>query len=253
MYTYISSSVNYNPVSRSNIPSLQALPNQYTQYKQLGSNILFAPTDNTKYWCQQPMTLCSTSMSQKEPIVPSLALLGSSTSDAIEKGCCSSTSLDGSSTSFDNSYEKDETQMIQEEYHYDDSKPLKLLPVLNYQFNAREICKQCIMLEDHLTHPEKRCYDCCMKHFLAIEGFAEEALTLDKDYEIGKGHDVYVSLLDLPGRIRQLQQKYYEAPVDNHNCHEIAQQLRQVRKTFQSSCFGIIFKDYECQDGSCMV
>ena len=47
----------------------------------------------------------------------------------------------------------------------DEEKNATLLPVMDCKFNFREICKQCILLEDHLTHNEKRCIDCCMKHF----------------------------------------------------------------------------------------
>ena len=59
----------------------------------------------------------------------------------------------------------------------------KLLPVLDPCFNMREICKQCILLEDHLFQTEKRCTDCIKKHFLTIEALGEEAITLDKENE----------------------------------------------------------------------
>jgi len=37
-----------------------------------------------------------------------------------------------------------------------------------------------VLLEDHLAHPTKRCPDCIRKHLLTIEGYAEEALSLDR-------------------------------------------------------------------------
>lgn len=118
----------------------------------------------------------------------------------------------------------------------------KLLPVLDSKFNLREICKQSILLEDHLTHREKRCKDCCIKHFLALEGLCEEAVTLDKNRDIIKE--------DLPNLIRTIQKKWYENP--DENAHECAQMLRQMRKKFQLDCFDIIFTN-SCSSGVCSI
>ncbi len=46
-------------------------------------------------------------------------------------------------------------------------------------FNVREIAKQMLLLEDHLTDISKRCGDCIKKHLLMIEGLAEEGMSLD--------------------------------------------------------------------------
>lgn len=50
-------------------------------------------------------------------------------------------------------------------------------------FNYREIAKQMLLLEDHLTTKGKFCKDCIFKHFLTVEALAEEALLLDKKSE----------------------------------------------------------------------
>ena len=42
----------------------------------------------------------------------------------------------------------------------------------------KEICKQSVLLEEHLIHRSKRCRDCITKHFLHIIGLAEEAAAL---------------------------------------------------------------------------
>jgi len=55
------------------------------------------------------------------------------------------------------------------------------LDILDPRFNLREVAKHIILLEDHLSHSDKRCNDCISKHFLTIEAFLEEAITLDKD------------------------------------------------------------------------
>ena len=102
----------------------------------------------------------------------------------------------------------------------------KLLPVMDPLYNMREICKQSILLEDHLFQKKKRCRDCCMKHQLTIEALAEEAITLDKD---GKCRDLY----DLPDKIRSLQKDF----ISNRDPNEIAQEYRKVRKSLMQRCF----------------
>ncbi len=92
-----------------------------------------------------------------------------------------------------------------------------LLPVLDSNFNLREICKQCILLEDHLTQKEKRCEDCCIKHFLAIEALSEEALGLDK------GKEILTKIEDLPNKVRKIQKKWLEDK--NKNAHDCSQML----------------------------
>lgn len=53
-------------------------------------------------------------------------------------------------------------------------------PSLNSsEFNIREIAKQMLLLEDHLTDDEKYCFDCIRKHLLLIEAYSEESLTLE--------------------------------------------------------------------------
>lgn len=119
-----------------------------------------------------------------------------------------------------------------------------LLPVMDPRFNLREICKQCILLEDHLTHDDKRCTDCCAKHFLALEALAEEALTLDKQ---GLLHD---NAKILPKRIRHLQKLWIDNPTSDM-CATISQDLREIRKQFQENVFDVIKNG--CANGQCRV
>jgi hypothetical protein len=116
-----------------------------------------------------------------------------------------------------------------------------LLPVLDTNFNLREICKQCILLEDHLTQKEKRCVDCCIKHFLAIEALSEEALSLDKDKQ------VFDKIEDLPNKIRKIQKKWIE---NKENSHECSQMLRSIRKSLMEDSFPIIFESKKSCDGN---
>jgi len=118
-----------------------------------------------------------------------------------------------------------------------------LLPVLDYKFNMREICKQCILLEDHLSQVEKRCPDCCIKHFLALEALSEEAIQLDKENE-----GVHM-LKDLPTRIRGIQQKWYKNPTLYSN--QCSQDLRGIRKELMETSFPIIFSGEKNKKLSC--
>jgi hypothetical protein len=52
-------------------------------------------------------------------------------------------------------------------------------PINSAIFNLREITKQMLLLEDHLTDDDKYCVDCIRKHFLMIEALAEEAIQMD--------------------------------------------------------------------------
>lgn len=121
----------------------------------------------------------------------------------------------------------------------------KLLPVMDPNFNLREICKQCILLEDHLSHDEKRCFDCCVKHFLTIEALAEEAITLDNTTTKSS-----VKIMQLPSRIRSLQSQWHQDP--DNNSHAVSQELRKIRKDFQIDAFDVVFRS-SCQDGLCKI
>lgn len=118
------------------------------------------------------------------------------------------------------------------ELSYDEAKNEReerkgLLPILDPGFNLREVAKQMILLEDHLFNSKKRCTQCCIKHFLTIEGLAEEAITLDKERN-------YENLTQgLPEEIRRIEKMWLQKsdPI------EVAQNLRTVRKTLQNACF----------------
>lgn len=51
-------------------------------------------------------------------------------------------------------------------------------PVSDPAYNMRELAKQSVLLEEHLTVPSKYCPDCCVKHLLHLHGLATEALML---------------------------------------------------------------------------
>jgi hypothetical protein len=102
----------------------------------------------------------------------------------------------------------------------------KLLPVMDPCFNMREVCKQCILLEDHLNSQGKDCSDCCKKHMLAIEGLCEEAVGLDKE---GKYPDIH----RLPGLCRNLSRKF----INGEDLKKLAQEYRAIRKPLMKKYF----------------
>ena len=134
-----------------------------------------------------------------------------------------------------------------------------LLPVMDFRFNVREICKQIILLEDHLTHASKRCMDCCIKHFLTIEAFSEELLTLDNTNLIVP-HSDWHTLRTLPVDIRHLQyifiQNIRDGTLDEKTIHSIVQELRRIRKQYMVVSFDIVFPSSQgsvstCSKSSC--
>jgi hypothetical protein len=102
-----------------------------------------------------------------------------------------------------------------------------LLPLFNPKYNLREMCKEAVLLEDHLSHSEKRCDDCITKHFLKLEGLAEEAITLDDKGVLPHWFD------SIPGFIRKQHNTFASSP---GKWKDVAQGVRQMRKYFQPHC-----------------
>lgn len=124
-----------------------------------------------------------------------------------------------------------------------------MLPVTDYRHNIRECIKNMILLEDHLCHPEKRCTDCCQKHFLFLEGLAEEARTLDTS---GRMSD---DMFQLPGFYRSIASDW--ASIDpasataNEEYAAVMQKLRTKRKALQDGYFTVSSNGAACSNGVC--
>ena len=105
-----------------------------------------------------------------------------------------------------------------------------LAPIFDPRHNVREVCKQLVLLEDHLFQPNKRCDDCIRKHLLAAEAFAEEAVTLDKDQQ-------HTDLTDgLVGKLRGIARMSSEGA----SREDVAQAVRKLRKSLSKPCFGAL-------------
>lgn len=88
------------------------------------------------------------------------------------------------------------------------------------EFNHREIAKQFLLLEDHLTDNKKFCSDCIRKHLMLAEAFAEEAMMLEP-----------TGSLFSRSRLLQRQAKRWITEFENGMDRlELAERVRKVRK-----------------------
>lgn len=108
-------------------------------------------------------------------------------------------------------------------------KSMTSSPALNsLQFNLREVAKQMLLVEDHLSIPDKTCTDCIQKHLLLIEAYAEEAITLGgTDSELRMVH----GLVSLAKYWMGLFNKGYNYP-------KLSQQIRRERKKLVEIAYG---------------
>jgi len=103
-----------------------------------------------------------------------------------------------------------------------------LYKIMDPKFNLREAAKNCILLEDHLSHVGKQCSDCIKKHCLMIEGFLEEGITLDKKREHKKEFDDAIK--DFRVIFQRLADKLKTDELNEEDCLEVAQEIRKLRK-----------------------
>lgn len=106
-------------------------------------------------------------------------------------------------------------------------KKITLLPVLRPSFNAREICKELVLLEKHLNEPLQRCKDCISKHFLTIEALAEEAISLHCPE---KKRRCPLQVRKIPHMIRRLQSELAASAYSPSKYAATAAVLRKLRK-----------------------
>jgi hypothetical protein len=85
----------------------------------------------------------------------------------------------------------------------------------------REICKQMLLLEDHLLHQNKVCPDCIRKHLLTIESLAEEASSLNSQELVPP---------DLIENLAGLARSWLVLFTDKTDLKSIAESVRNIRK-----------------------
>jgi hypothetical protein len=89
------------------------------------------------------------------------------------------------------------------------------------EFNHREIAKQLLLLEDHLTDDKKFCSDCIRKHLMLVEAFAEEAMMLEPTG----------SLMTKSKLLQRQAKRWIMNYEDGLDRFELAKSIRRVRKS----------------------
>ena len=104
-----------------------------------------------------------------------------------------------------------------------------LLPITDPAFNLREVAKQMILLEDHLSNRGKLCEQCIIKHSLTIEGYLEEAICLDNT-------DIYsTEINDILLKFRKIEHDF----ISGINPQKLAHKLRDIRKQIHVKYFKV--------------
>lgn len=88
------------------------------------------------------------------------------------------------------------------------------------EFNHREIAKQMLLLEDHLTDERKFCSDCIRKHLMLTEAFAEEAMMLEPTGP----------LMTKSKSLQRQAKRWITEFEDGLDRFTLAEQIRKVRK-----------------------
>jgi hypothetical protein len=101
-------------------------------------------------------------------------------------------------------------------------------------YNMREIAKQCILLEEHLTVDAKYCVDCVAKHLLHCQALAAEAVMLACDRV-----DQYPYMSESPAFFQRLLDEWLaERDVDVDRVRRaMAAELRDYRKRLVQAYF----------------
>jgi hypothetical protein len=98
-------------------------------------------------------------------------------------------------------------------------------PVSDPDYNMREIAKQTILLEEHLTVPNKYCIDCVAKHLLHCIGLANEAVMLACDNVTD-----YPYMADAPAFFQGMLDEWLGRKQDAEFRLQMAAELREFRK-----------------------
>lgn len=95
------------------------------------------------------------------------------------------------------------------------------------EFNLREIAKQLLLLEDHLTDDEKFCVDCIRKHLMMVEALAEESLALDKQH----------AYAELSQALAKKARRWMIRFTDGAGAHVVAKDVRLTRKALVADVY----------------
>lgn len=96
-------------------------------------------------------------------------------------------------------------------------------------YNATQMIKQSVLLEEHLNCPRKRCHLCILKHLCHLGGLAEEAVSL-----AGTRVGEYPLLDKCPAFYQEMLDEYRKCRKDPQNkdgvCRVVADKIRLMRR-----------------------
>lgn len=111
----------------------------------------------------------------------------------------------------------------------------KLCPVMDPDFNREKICKEMLLLEDHLMKPCERCRDCIRKHLLKIDGLADEMGSLDATGQ----YTELASALAKAARnwLAEIEKLDFDHASATRSLQAIGQRVRRCRKKLVKATF----------------
>ena len=104
---------------------------------------------------------------------------------------------------------------------------VKRPPLNSAEFNLREVVKQLLLLEEHLSDDEKFCEDCIRKHLMHTEALAEEALTLNPSNWLHQENS------EMANNAREWMVKFS----DGMDKHILAARIRTIRKRLMNKAY----------------
>ncbi|KAG5183094.1 hypothetical protein JKP88DRAFT_273069 [Tribonema minus] len=108
-------------------------------------------------------------------------------------------------------------------------KHVDLVPIMRPQQNMRDVVTNMALLETHLFNAAKNCHDCIRKHFILIQGYLEEALSL-VSADPAKALPVPLDIQRLEQTVRSMHLEWEESDRSPPVRQSIAQRMRQLRK-----------------------
>jgi len=117
--------------------------------------------------------------------------------------------------------------------------PLQLPHILEPLHNMRELTKQLLCLEDHLSCTERRCEDCIHKHLLYAEALADEGCALDEEGPLRR--DFERVACDL----HRMELAFFGVPAASRDPRKIKAAVRTSRKYLVNKYAGDWVRMYE--------
>ena len=108
----------------------------------------------------------------------------------------------------------------------------RMCPIMDPDYNRRKICREMILLEDHLFKECERCRDCIRKHLLKIQALADEMGSLDKSGKYSKLSSVLSNNAEV--WLQEVENINFDHDRATKALHGVGQRVRRCRKKLVS-------------------